>query len=331
MDVKQLRIAIVCDWLKDWGGAEQVLYDMLEIIPHADIFCPTFDPKNFPELEGKVTTSFIQKIPILRNRPKLIPFLRTYAFESMDFSGYDLVISSSSAESKGIITGADTRHICYCHTPTRYYWSHTHHYQKNPEFGWLNPLARLFMPFMIHRLRMWDFLAAQRVDTFIANSQTTAKRIAKFYRRESEILNPGLDATSFVLKAEKKEYFLALGRMVPYKRFDLLVETFNRNGLPLKIVTSTRNDLQKELQGKSLANVEWVFDVTDNQKIELYQNARAFLFPPEEDFGMVPVEAMLCGTPVIAFGKAGALETALDGLTGVLFPEQTPESLQAAI
>ncbi len=304
MDVKQLRIAIVCDWLKDWGGAEQVLYDMLEVVPQADIFCPTFDPKNFPELEGRVTTSFIQKIPVIRHHPKLIPFLRTYAFESMDFTGYDIVISSSSAESKGIITGTQTRHICYCHTPTRYYWSHAHQYMKNPEFGWLNPVARLLMPYMIHRLRMWDFLAAQRVDTFIANSATTAKRIAKYYRRESDIIHPGIDEARFVLQAEKKDYFLALGRIVPYKRFDLLVETFNLNGLPLKIVTSTRNPLQEELQKKSLPNIDWVFDVTNDAKIELYQHARALIFPPEEDFGMVPVEAMLCGTPVIAYGKA---------------------------
>ena len=175
---------------------------------------------------------------------------------------------------------------------------------KNPEFGWLNPVARLLMPYMIHRLRMWDFLAAQRVDTIIANSATTAKRIAKYYRRSSEIIHPGIDETRFTLQVEKKDYFLALGRIVPYKRFDLLVETFNLNGLPLKIVTSTRNPLQEELQKKSLPNIEWVFDVTNDSKIELYQNARALIFPPEEDFGMVPVEAMLCGTPVIAYGKA---------------------------
>jgi glycosyltransferase involved in cell wall biosynthesis len=151
---------------------------------------------------------------------------------------------------------------------------------------------------------MWDFLAAQRVDTFIANSATTAKRIAKYYRRESDIIHPGIDETRFVLQDEKKDYFLALGRIVPYKRFDLLVETFNLNGLPLKIVTSTRNPLQEELQKKSLPNIEWVFNVTNDAKIELYQHARALIFPPEEDFGMVPVEAMLCGTPVIAYGKA---------------------------
>ncbi len=273
---------------------------MLEVVPQADVFSPVFDPKNFPELVGKVTTSFVQKIPVLKHRPKLIPFLRTYAFESMDFSGYDLVISSSSAESKGIVTGTETRHVCYCHTPTRYYWSHAQQYAKNPEFGWLNPIARLFMPYMIHRLRMWDFLAAQRVDAFVANSHTTARRISKFYRRESEVLHPGIDSDRFVIGEEKKDYFLALGRVVPYKRFDLLVETFNRNGLPLKIVTSQQNKLQKSLQAISKENIEWVFGVDHEQKIGYFQKARAFLFPPEEDFGMVPVEAMLCGTPVIA-------------------------------
>ncbi len=172
------------------------------------------------------------------------------------------------------------------------------------------------MPRMFHKLRIWDYLAAQRVDTFVANSRTTAKRIAKFYRRESEILHPGIDSKTFVIgEHEKKDYFLALGRIIPYKRFDLLVETFNRNGLPLKIVTNQQNRLQKELESKSQPNIEWIFGADDAQKIELYQKARAFIFPPEEDFGMVPVEAMLCGTPVIALGKAGALETALDGLS----------------
>lgn len=172
------------------------------------------------------------------------------------------------------------------------------------------------MPRMFHKLRIWDYLAAQRVDTFVANSRTTAKRITKFYRRESEILHPGIDSETFVIGGqEKKDYFLALGRIIPYKRFDLLVETFNRNGLPLKIVTNQQNRLQKELESKSQPNIEWIFGADDAQKIELYQKARAFIFPPEEDFGMVPVEAMLCGTPVIALGKAGALETALDGLS----------------
>lgn len=134
MELKELKIAIVCDWLKDWGGAEQVLYDMLEILPHADVYSSVFHAKNFEALEGKVTTTFLQKIPFFKSRPKMIPFLRTYAFESLDFTGYDIVISSSSAESKGIITGSNTLHVCYCHTPTRYYWSHTHEYQKNPEF-----------------------------------------------------------------------------------------------------------------------------------------------------------------------------------------------------
>lgn len=259
MELKQLKIAVVCDWLKDWGGAEQVLYDILEVVPHADVYSSVFDPRNFPALQGRVKTTFLQKLPILRNRPKMIPFLRTYAFESLDLTEYDVVISSSSAESKGIITGANTLHICYCHTPTRYYWSHTHEYQQNPEFGWMNPIARIVMPWFFHRLRLWDFAAAQRVDYFLANSQTTARRIAKFYRRDAQVLNPGIDAKSFALQTEKQDYFMALGRIIPYKRFDLLVETFNRNGLPLKIYTSQRNALQKELEEKSLGNIEWVF------------------------------------------------------------------------
>jgi hypothetical protein len=191
MDSTTRRVAIVCDWLKDWGGAEQVIYDILELFPDADIFTSVFDPKNFPELqERNIYTSFLQKIPFLRSRPKMIPFLRTYAFESFDLSKYDIVLSSASAEAKGIITRPETLHVCYCHTPTRYYWSHTHEYQKHLEFGWFNLIARIVLPLLLHSLRKWDYLAAQRVDIFLANSRVTANRIKKYYRRDSHILNP---------------------------------------------------------------------------------------------------------------------------------------------
>ncbi len=271
MDISSLKIAIVCDWLKDWGGAEQVLYDILEVFPHADIYSSIFFPEKFPELRGRVQTTFLQNIPFLSNRPKMIPFLRTYAFESLDLTGYDIVISSSSAESKGILTRAETLHICYCHTPTRYYWSHAQEYARNPEFGWLNPLARLLIPFFFHRLRMWDFQAAQRVDIFLANSETTAARIQKYYRRTSSIINPGLDDTQFTLRSDKSDYFMALGRIIPYKRFDLLVETFNQNGLPLKIVTFQQNRLQEQLRAKSKPNIEWILQTSHAEKVELYQ------------------------------------------------------------
>ena len=303
MAFENRRVAIICDWLKDWGGAEQVLYDLLAVFPHADVYSSVFFPDRFPELVGRVKTTFLDRIPFVRSHPKLFPFLRPYAFESLDLSGYDIVISSSSAESKGVIVKPETLHICYCHSPTRYYWSHTFEYQNHPEFGILNPLARLVMPLFFHRLRLWDFAASSRPDFYIANSENTANRIAKYYRRDSVVITPGIDSDAFSLQIEKEDFYLAVGRCIPYKRFDLLVDAFNENGKPLVIVSGTDNPLRAELMRRSGPNISWETDISDDRKIELYQSARAFVFPPEEDFGMVPIEAMLCGTPVIAYGK----------------------------
>lgn len=332
MAFEDKRIAIVCDWLKDWGWAEQVLYDLLEVFPHADLYSSIFIADNFPDLANReVKTTFLDRIPFIRTRPKLVPFLRPYAFESLDLSGYDIVISSSSAESKGIITQPETLHICYCHSPTRYYWSHSHEYMKNPEFGIFNFIARLVMPYFFHRLRLWDLVASARVDSFIANSRNSANRIAKYYRRESTVITPGIDSERFQLETDKSDYYLALGRMIPYKKFDLLVDTFNASGKHLVIVTNTRNKLLATLMAKSKDNIEWKLGVPHSQKIKLFQKAKAFVFPADEDFGMVPIEAMLCGTPVIAYGKWGALETVRAWESGVFFEEQTVESLTQAI
>jgi glycosyltransferase involved in cell wall biosynthesis len=241
------------------------------------------------------------------------------------------VISSSSAESKGIITKPETLHVCYCHSPTRYYWSHTHEYSRMLEFGILNPIARLFMPMILNRLRIWDRLAADRVDAFVANSRNSALRIAKYYRQNAEVITPGIDSERFAIETEKEDFYLALGRMIPYKRFDLLVDAFNENGKPLKIATNTENALFKELFKKSKPNIEWILGPSNEEKIRLYQTAKAFVFPPEEDFGLVPIEAMLCGTPVIAYAKGGALETVKEGVSGLFFTESTKESLNSAI
>ena len=308
------KVAIICDWLKDWGGAEQVLSDILEIFPEADLYTSIFEEKNMGDILSRIPrerifTSFMQKIPFVRSRPKMFPFLRPYAFESFDLSQYDLVISSSSAESKGVLTRPETLHVSYCNSVTRYYWSHFHEYLQNPEFGWLNPVARLFMSTKIHKLRLWDRLAAERVDRFIANSETTRLRIAKYYRSDSTVITPGVDTDIFKMETEKEDFYLAVGRIVPYKRFDLLVEAFNENGKPLKIITNTQNPLFKSLVKKSKSNIEWLLDVTLDEKSEFYAKAKALVFPQEEDFGLVPIEAMLSGTPVIAYHKGGALET----------------------
>lgn len=326
------KIAIVCDWIKDWWGAEVVLEQLLEAFPTADIFTSIFFQKNNPLFDGRnITTSFIQKIPFINRSHKMALFLRPQAFESFDFSKYDVVISSTSAESKWIITKPDCLHVCYCHTPTRYFWSHYHEYLTMMEFGILNPLAQWIMPKMIHSLRQWDFIAAQRPDYFIANSKNTASRILKYYGRESEVLYPCLDVESIPFSSEKENYYLYAGRCIPYKKFDLLVETFNKNWKLLKIVSNTKNALAKKLEKISENNIEWIYE-TDNKKINiLHSQARAFIFPPEEDFGLVPIAAQATWTPVIAYGKGWALETVINYKTWLFFEEQTEQSLNRAI
>jgi glycosyltransferase involved in cell wall biosynthesis len=279
------KVALVCDWIGDWGGAEIVLEQMIDLFPHADIYSSVFwQQENALFANTKVKTSFIQKIPLLNRKHKFSSLLRPQAFESFDLSEYDIVISSSSAESKGVITKPHTLHICYCHTPTRYFWSHYHEYSKMMEFGIFNPLIKFFMPRVIHKLRAWDYVAAQRPDIMIANSYNTQKRIQKYYKRDSQVIHPCLNIKNIPYSEEKSDYYFYAGRVIPYKKFDLIVAAFNENGLPLKIAANTKNKLSENLRAKSKPNIEWIYE-TDNQKInQLHTQAKAFLFPPEEDF-----------------------------------------------
>ncbi|MDQ7009082.1 MAG: glycosyltransferase [Candidatus Gracilibacteria bacterium] len=332
MNLNNKKIAIVCDWIKDWGGAELVLADIMEVFPQADIFSSIFFQEGNKVFEGrKITTSFIQKIPILNKSHKLALTLRPLAFESFDLSEYDIVISSTSAESKGVITKPECLQICYCHTPTRYFWSHTHEYLNMMEFGVFNFIGKWFAPKVFHKLRQWDFCAAQRPDYFIGNSKNTVSRINKYYRREAEVIYPGTDLSKFKFNEKKEDFYLYVGRCIPYKKFDLIVDSFNENGKKIIIVTNTDNNLYRELKAKSNKNIEWKLKISRKETLELFSRAKAFLFPPEEDFGLVPVEAMACGTPVIAYGKGGATETVLDGKTGIYFQKQTVKSLNKAI
>ncbi len=353
MDLKDKKIAIVCDWIKDMWGAELVLKHMLEAFPNADIYTSVFWQQDNPIFKWrKIVTSFIQKIPFLNKSHKLALVLRPLAFESFDLSEYDIVISSSSAESKWVITKPSCLHICYCHTPTRYFWSHFHEYINMMEFWILNPLWKWLMPKIVHKLRQWDYCAAQRPDFFIANSENTKKRIEKYYKRDSEVIYPWIDSDRFIFNDKKKDFYLYVWRCIPYKKFDLIVDAFNENWRKLILVTNTDNKLYRELKNKSKENIAWKLNINgksgDNyisseEKNKLYSEAKAFLFPPEEDFGLVPVEAMISETPVIAYGKWGALETVIppsdfpfnkgrkQAPTWVFFEEQTCESLNEAI
>lgn len=331
-NIKLKKIAIVCDWIKDWGWAEVVLEQFLEIFPNADIFTSVFFQEDNPIFKNrKITTSFIQKIPFLNKSHKLALTLRPLAFESFDLSEYDIVITSTSAESKWIITKPNTLQICYCHTPTRYFWSHYHEYLKMMEFGILNFLGKRLMPKMVHKLRQWDYIAAQRPDYFIANSKNTALRIKKYYNRDSIVIYPGIYTNNYNFSDKKENFYLYVWRCIPYKKFDLLVETFNKNWKKLILVTNTDNKLYRELKNKSNNNIEWKLDIPRYEIIDLYMEAKAFIFPPEEDFWIVPLEAMISWTPVIAYNKWWALETVIDWKTWLFFDKQTEKSLNIAI
>lgn len=331
MDLQQKKIAIVCDWIKDWWWAEIVLEQLLEIFPQADIFTSIFfsDKKIFNK--RKITTSFIQNIPVLNKSHKLALFFRPLAFESFDFSDYDIVISSTTAESKGIITKPQTLHICYCHTPTRYFWSHYHEYLNMMEFWLLNPIWKFLMPKIVHKMRKWDFVAAQRPDYFVANSENTQNRIKKYYSRKSEVIYPCLDIEKIPFLDKKEDYYLYVWRCIPYKKFDLIVDTFNQNSKKIIIITNTDNKLYKKLRDKSNKNITWKLNISREEILNYYSKAKWFLFPPEEDFWLVPIESMASWTPVIAYKKWWSLETVVNGKTWIFFEEQNINSLNNAI
>jgi len=332
-NLKNKKIAIVCDWIKDWWWAELVLEHFLEIFPQADIFTSVFFQEKNPLFKWKkIKTSFIQKIPILNKSHKLALNLRPLAFESFDLSSYDIVISSSSAESKWVITKPETLHIVYCHTPTRYFWSHYHEYLNMMEFGWiLNFFWKKFAPKIIHKLRQLDFIAAQRADYFIANSKNTQNRISKYYARESKVIYPPVKTSEFDLEEKKDNYYLYVWRCIPYKKFDLIVEAFNKNQKKIILVTNTNNKLYRELKNKSKKNITWKLNITRKKTVNLYKKAKAFLFPVEEDFWIVPIEAQACWTPVIALEKWWVLETVVNKKTWIFFKNQTSNSLNKAI
>ncbi|MEI6169634.1 MAG: glycosyltransferase, partial [Candidatus Saccharibacteria bacterium] len=295
------------------------------------LYTSVYDESKLKLFKGrKVHSTFLQNWPLARRKHQLFAPLRPLAFESLDLSGYDLVISSSSAEAKGVITSTETMHISYIHTPVRYYWSAYDDYLANPGFGLLNPLVRLVMPAMVSKLKRWDYAAAQRPDSLLANSKEVSGRITKYYNRQSKVINPPVDFDRFSkISRNKEDYFLVVSRFVPYKRIDLAIKACNDLGNKL-IIAGTGPELSnyKKISGETIEFVENPSDAKVNQ---LYSGAKAFIFSAEEDFGITPVEAMASGVPVICFGTAGASETVIDGKTGIYHAKQTVESLKHAI
>jgi glycosyltransferase involved in cell wall biosynthesis len=325
-----MKVALIHDHLAQDGGAEKVLKVLAELYPQADIYTLLYEKKQADKyFSGRtIKTSFIQRIPGGVKHYRWFLPLMPMAVEFFDLSDYDLVISDASAFAKGVITNTNVPHICYCHTPTRYLWDYTHRYIAELHYNkFLKKIVSLFLNY----LRLWDRQAADRVDYFIANSKLVQKRIKKYYSRDSQVIYPPVDIDNFQPTPKPGEYFLTGGRVVVYKRFDLVVEAFKQLGWPLKIFGDGVDLSRLKKIAKGAANIEFLGRVGETEKIELYQNCRAFLNPQEEDFGITVVEAMASGRPVIAYAQGGALETVIDGQTGIFFSEQTVESLMAAL
>jgi glycosyltransferase involved in cell wall biosynthesis len=321
------RVAIVHEWLTIPGGSEQVVMQLLEMFPHAELFTTVYDPTPWPALitERPVHASYLNHIPgAVRHYPKLLPLMNG-AFRSFDLSGFDLVLSSNHACAKNVRTPAEALHICYCHTPMRYAWEEG--FLEGEEVG---RVTRLMLPPLLKRLRRQDLAGAGGPDVFVANSNHVAERIQRYYGRAAEVVHPPVDVEHFLgLDRAPRDFYLAFGRVVPYKRVDLAVDACARLGRELMVAGDGR--ALQSVRSAAAKGTEFLGKVSDVERDELLGGARALLFPGEEDFGIVPVEAQAAGVPVIAYRVGGASESVLDGRTGVLFEEQSAGALVEAI
>ena len=326
-----LRVALVHDYLAQAGGAERVVVALHQAFPDAPLFTSVYDAEaTLPAFGGMdVRTSFLQRVPVLKSARfhKFALPLFPLAFERLDLSGYDVVLSNTTGFAKGVITGPQTCHVCYCHTPARFAWRYAE-YVEQANFG---RAARLLLPLVVGRLRRWDYHVAQnRVDYFLANSHNIAQRVEKFYGREANVLYPPVETGRFHVEPNPRaDYFLIVSRLLAYKRVDLAVTAMTRLGLPLKVVGGGPE--AQRLQSIAGPTVEFLGRRSDEEVADLLAHCRAFLFPGEEDFGIAPLEALASGRPVIAFGAGGALETVIAGETGLFFADPTPESLMDAV
>ncbi len=323
-----MKIAFVHEYLNQFGGAERMLQVLCALYPRAPIYTLLYDrDATGGVFDGRVIkTSFLQNFPFTKKHHRIFPLLMPLAIEQFDFSDYDLVFSVSASFAKGIITKPRTKHICYCLTPPRFLWDDSQNFVE--EFGY-SKLVKKFLPPFITYLRIWDSQASLRVDEFWSISNFIEDRIRKYYSRPSRVIYPPVNITKFHVSKQVGDYFIMAGRLVSYKRFDLAIKAFNKNGLPLKIV-GIGPELNK-LKKIADKNIEFLGLVSDEKLANLYSRAQACIFPQEEDFGIVPLESMASGRPVIAYRAGGAKETVVENKTGIFFNEQKPESLQAAI
>ena len=323
-----MKIALVHDYLVQYGGAERVLECFCELFPYAPIYTIVHDKKLMHGVlsNKNIYTSFLQKFPLARSKHRIFPLLMPLAVEQFDFSKYDIVLSDSASYAKGIITGPETLHICYMHTPMRYAWDDCQKYTE--DFGFPKIVKKL-IPFAMNYIRLWDKASADRVDKFIANSNFVAKRIKKYYRKNSVVINPPVAVNKFYISRKRGNYFLMVGRLIAYKRHDIAIGAFNKLGLPLKIIG--RGPEIKKVKKMAKPNIEFLERVSDGDLPKYYAECQAFIFPQEEDFGIVAIEAMASGRPLIAYRGGDIPEHTEEEKTGIFFNEQTSEDIIRAV
>lgn len=323
-----MKIAIVHDYLNQYGGAERVVESLCKIFDDAPIFTSIYFPDQVSDyFKNKIVhTSFMQHIPFIKKHFKKYLFLYPIAFERLKIEDYDVVLSSSSAFGKGVKLDKNICHICYCHNPMRFVWD----YDNYINLERINKILLKILPFIIKRLKKWDLKTSQRVNYFVANSNNVRNRIKNFYGRDAEVIFPPVDTNKFNISRNHEDYFLIVSRLNSYKRIELAIQAFNELKYKLKIVGE--GPFKDELLKMALKdNIEFAGKVDEKELIRLYSNCRALIFPGEEDFGIVPIEAQASGRPVIAFGGGGALETVIDNVTGLFFYEQKPLALKDRI
>jgi len=323
------KIALVHDFLLKPGGAERVLKVLADMFPDAPIYTLLYDEKAVGKIfpKNRVRTSELQKLPkFIRSRQKYLFPRMPKAIEKFDFSDFDIVLSSNSAYAHGIITNTDTKHICYCHSPMRYAWDWTHEYMKEQNLG---RIKRGLAGYLLNKVRMWDQIAADRADEYIANSRTVQGRLRKYYRTDAPIVYPPVDLSRFKAGRKHQNYFLIVSTLTPYKKIDLAVKLFNKINKQLLIIGD--GPQREYLQSISGPNIQFLGFKSDRETAEYFMNCRAFVFPGEEDFGITPVEAMACGKPVLAYGHGGVTETVIAGETGEFFMKPSVASMEAGL
>lgn len=323
-----MKTAFLYDRVNKWGGAERVLLALHEVFPNAPLFTAVYSSENAPwaKVFPRVVPTFLQNIPFAKDKHELLGAFTPIAFENLDLTGFDLVISVTSEAAKGVIVQPPTKHICYCLTPTRYLWS-------GYDIYFNNSLLKLVSKPVVNYLRDWDKIAAQRPDKMIAISHAVKKRIRKYYNRHSEVIFPPVELDNFKInkfkKHKREKFYLVVSRLVPYKMVDLAISAFNELGLPL-VVVGTGSEEEK-LKNMAKDNIKFLGHLTDAKLADYYKKCTAFIFPQEEDFGIVALEAQVAGAPVIAYKAGGALDTVIEGKTGVFFDKQSTESLKKAV